>query len=76
MARRFLGIICAFFFDDTGILDIVAGHGSACCGLQAIYNAMGATLDSDKSQPGGPARVYLGQMLDLRRFLGDGTEST
>ena len=49
MARRICGSLAAFFFDDSGVLDIVGAKGSGVECIKKVYGVMWAVLDEDKS---------------------------
>ena len=67
VARRFTGSAVAFFFDDSCVLDLAAGHGQAQAALREVYALMGAVLDPDKSQAPAGCRAFLGLSVNVAK---------
>ena len=65
VARRMTGCAAAYFFDDSGVVGLVAGHGFAQAILRDIYSMAGAALDPGKSQAPAGCRVFLGLSANL-----------
>ena len=63
--RRMVALPASPFFDDAGGVDLAVARHSGQHAMQAIYSALAWRLDPDKSQPGGPQRVYLGMSADV-----------
>lgn len=65
VARRMTGCAASYFFDDSCVVDLVAGQGFAQACLREIYSLAGAELDPDKSQVPAGCRAFLGLSANL-----------
>ena len=69
--RECISLVGAFF-DDTGILDLSVGQGSAQEAVHSVYIATGSSLSKSKGMPCAPQLVYLGPYIEFSRVTVDG----
>ena len=67
VARRMCGAMTAYFFDDSGVLDIAVGQGSAQAATRSTYQLAGALLDlQSRTAPLLPAHFLASQSMLAR----------
>ena len=68
VARRAFGAAVTQYFDDSGVLGLQSGAGSAQEAVINVAAAMGIKLDAIKQQPMNVQRVFLGVLLNCAGF--------
>ena len=71
-ARRLLGLLIAFYYDDATLQDLSSARGRGQRYLRGFFRLLGRTLSAEKSVPLQSCADYLGLRHDVSRAMSDG----
>jgi hypothetical protein len=71
-ARRLLGLLIAFYYDDATLQDLSSAKGRGQRYLRGFFRLLGRTLSSEKSVPLQTCADYLGLRHDVSRAMSEG----
>jgi hypothetical protein len=71
-ARRLLGLLIAFYYDDATLQDLSSARGRGQRYLRGLFRLLGRTLSSEKSVPLQNCADYLGLRHDVSRAMSEG----